>query len=119
MTGQQWAVFTGIMIVAIAVGVSATLTWTKAVGPVRRTSAVLGVAFAVVAVICTFQLVAIAANQRAVNARNEKLFQDRIDCTRQIVQVLEARDAALIASSGSDVRIELSRLLAKMPLPQC
>lgn len=104
MTATQWAFVAGLFGIAAALGVVVAVSWKY-----RNPSTLIGVAFAVIAVISTVNLTLVAHKVRVTSEETEARFEARLNCTQAIVEALEARDRALDA--GTDPRL--------IVLPKC
>lgn len=98
MTASQWVFVAGLLIIVVAVAVIGTVSWSNR----RNPSALLGFAFAVIAVVSTVNITLVGHRQRINTEETNARFQARLDCTQSIVAVLKARDEA--AAAGKDPR---------------
>lgn len=101
MTVSQWVFVGGLAATAAALAVISLLSWRRR----RDTDALLGMAFAVIAVVSTINLTLVGHRGR-VTAEE---YGARLDCMQAVIAVLQGRDEVMLA--GADPRA--------IPFPAC
>lgn len=92
MTLRQWAYLMSVFIIFTAVGVAAALLWIRSRGDTeKRVNSMIGLAFTVIAVLASTQLILVGTTLRQHVTETEARFANRVACTEKIVEVLEVR----------------------------